>query len=64
MATGIPPSSLMMSAWVPETLSSIPFRSARDLTGVLVMMFAGGQVNRVRILTPSNSLALYLSMRS
>ena len=28
------------------------------------MMFAGGQVNRVRILTSSNSLALYLSMRS
>jgi len=35
MATGIPPSSLMMSEAVPATRSSKPFMSASDFTGAL-----------------------------
>jgi len=55
---------LTTSALVPATRSSIPFRSASDLTGALVMKLVGGQVNRVRIFTFSNSFGWYFSIRS
>ena len=51
MATGIPPKFLMMSACVPPTLNSSPFKSFRDFTGLMVIIFAGGQVNSVIIFT-------------
>ncbi|OPY67590.1 MAG: hypothetical protein A4E62_02238 [Syntrophorhabdus sp. PtaU1.Bin002] len=64
MATGMAPRRFTTSAPVPDTLSSIPFKSLSDFTGLLVIKSAGGQVNRVKSFTFSNSFALYFSMRS
>ena len=64
IATGIPPSRFTTSAFVPATRSSIPLRSASDLTGVFVMKLVGGQVKSVRTLTCANSFGLYFSIRS
>jgi len=64
MATGLPPRRFTTSDPVPDTRSSMPLRSFKDLMGLLDMISAGGHVKRVMIFTFSNSFGEYFSTRS